>query len=86
MFKFKEFVFEADSEKTKVDEIKLELSKDFDAIKEAKKLKKQGDVNSEIASVNKQAEIYSRISNNLKALATEMKSNPAGKESKTTIY
>lgn len=86
MLKFKDFISEADSQKTKVDEIKLEISKNFDAIKEAKKLKKAGDVNSEITSINKQAELYSAISNNLKELATEMKANPGGKESKTTIY
>jgi hypothetical protein len=64
------------------------LSKKFDEISEAKKLKKEGDPNSEIASIDKQSAIYIEISALMKSLSTELKSNAANKDSggSTNIY
>lgn len=73
MLNFREFLIkEEDSDKTKVQEIKTNLSKKFDEIKDAKKSKNSRDPNSEIASINKQASIYQEISVLLKSLSAEM--------------
>jgi len=86
MLKFNEFLIkEADSDKTKIQEINTSISKKFDEIKDAKNSKKKGDTNSEIASINKQAGIYQEISVLLKSLSAEMqKSGTEG--TKDNIY
>jgi hypothetical protein len=90
MLNYKQFILvEAEtSNNTKAQTIKLELSKKFDEISEAKKLKKEGDPNSEIASIDKQSAIYIEISALMKSLSTELKSNAANKASggSTNIY
>lgn len=88
MLNFKQFLInEEDSAKTGVQKIKTQLSEKFDAISEAKKSKKPGDVNSEIDSINKQSVLYSEISALMKTLATEMKKVSADtKSSSETIY
>ena len=86
MLKFKEFLIkEADSDKTKVQEIKTNISQKFDEIKGAKYSKKKGDFNSEIASINKQASIYQEISVLLKSLSAEMQKSEA-EGTKDNIY
>ena len=81
MLKFKEFMLnEEDSARTKVQELKTELSQKFDEIKKAKDSKKPGDVASEIASINQQSKIYQEISLLMKTLSTEM-----GKVTKTPV-
>ena len=76
------------SDNTKAQSIKLELSKKFDEISDAKKLKKEGDPASEIASIDKQSAIYIEISALMKSLSAELKSNTANKASggSTNIY
>ena len=90
MLNYKQFILgEAEtSNNTKAQTIKLELSKKFDEISEAKKLKKEGDSNSEIASIDKQSAIYVEISALMKSLSAELKSNAANKASggSTNIY
>jgi flagellin-specific chaperone FliS len=76
MLNFKDFKLNEIEAKTKIQEIKLEISKKFDAIKEAKSIKKDGDVNSEIESIDKQAAIYTDISNLMKTLSAEIKKAP----------
>ena len=76
MLNFREFKINEIEGKTKIQEIKLEISKKFDAIKEAKAIKKDGDVNSETQSIDKQAAIYVEISNLMKSLSAEIKKNP----------
>jgi len=51
-------------------------------------LKKEGDPNSEIASIDKQSAIYVEISALMKSLSTELKNNAANKASggSTNIY
>lgn len=85
MLSFNEFKLAEASENTKIQEIKTEISKKFDEISEIKKAKKEGDVNSEIESINKQAAAYLQISNLMKSLSTEMK-NDATKGGSTNIY
>ena len=63
MLSFYEFMNEEDSEKTKVQQIKLDLAKKFDEISTAKGEKKPGDFDSEIKSIDKQSAIYLQISN-----------------------
>ena len=90
MLNYKQFILtEAEtSDNTKAQEIKLELSKKFDEISDAKKLKKDGDSASEIASIDKQSAIYVEISALMKSLSTELKSNAANKDKggSTNIY
>ncbi len=86
MLKFNEFLIkEADSDKTKVQEIKTNISQKFDEIKDAKNSKKRGDFNSEIASINKQASVYQEISVLLKSLSAEMQKSEA-EGTKDNIY
>jgi hypothetical protein len=90
MLKFREFVInEEDSQETKIQEIKTNLSQKFDAIKKAKESKKPGDSASEIASINQQAGIYQEISLLMKTLSSEIQKSNAGKNaaaSKENIY
>jgi CHASE3 domain sensor protein len=76
MLNFREFKMNEIEGKTKIQEIKLKISEKFDAIKEAKSLKKDGDSNSEIQSIDRQATIYMEISNLMKALSAEIKKTP----------
>ncbi len=85
MLSFYEFINEEDSDKTKVQQIKLDLAKKFDEITEAKGEKKPGDPASEIKSIDKQAAIYLQISNMMKLLSAEMKKAGTQKTS-TNIY
>jgi hypothetical protein len=88
MLNFKEFLInEADSPKTAAQKLKTQISEKFDAISEAKKSKKPGDVNSEIESINKQSALYAEISTLMKSLAAEIKKTSAEtKTSPETIY
>lgn len=80
MLNFDEFVVnEADSLHTKIERIKIQISETFDAIKEAKSLKKPGDINSEITSVTKQADLYAKIPNLMKSLVVALKDKAAAK-------
>jgi hypothetical protein len=72
------------SDNTKLQEIKLNIAKKFDDITEAKKLKKPGDRNSEILSVDKQAAIYLEISGLMKMLSGEMRKPTVTKPSTDT--
>ena len=84
MLKFREFVInEEDSQETKIQEIKTNLSQKFDAIKKAKESKKPGDSASEIASINQQAGIYQEISILMKTLSSEIQKSNAGKNAAT---
>lgn len=85
MLSFYEFMNEEDSDKTKVQQIKLDLAKKFDEISVAKGEKKPGDMQSEIKSIDKQAAIYLQISNMMKLLSAEMKKAGTQKSS-TNIY
>jgi hypothetical protein len=62
------FISEAESIDTLIKKQEEEISLKFDAIKEAKGMKKVGDIKSKIDSINKQAQIYTEISNSLKTL------------------
>ena len=74
MITFNSFrLLEAESEATKVQQLRLQLSQNFDEITEAKALKKEGDAASESASLDKQATVYIQISNTMKALSAEIK-------------
>ena len=85
MLSFGEFRLTEASNNTKAQEIKLQISKKFDEISDAKKTKKSGDPNSEADSIDKQAAAYSEISTLMKSLSAEIKSN-AGKGDSTNIY
>ena len=85
MLSFDEFRLTEASNNTKAQEIKLQISKKFDEISDAKKTKKSGDTNSEAESIDKQAAAYSEISTLMKSLSAEIKSN-AGKGDSTNIY
>jgi hypothetical protein len=81
MLNFKQFnaVNEADSTKTAVQKIKAQLSEKFDDIANAK-VHKQGDINAEVISLNKQAELYTEISALMKTLGGEIKKAEAAKK------
>lgn len=64
------FLNEEDSTDTLIKKSEENLSLKFDAIKAAKAMKKPGDMKSKIDSINKQAQIYIEISNNLKVLSS----------------
>lgn len=64
------FLNEADSTDTLIKKSEEDLSLKFDAIKDAKGMKKPGDIKSKIDSINKQAQLYIEISNNLKVLSS----------------
>jgi hypothetical protein len=64
------FIGEAESIDTLIKKQEEEISLKFDAIKEAKGMKKVGDIKSKIDSINKQSQIYIEISNSLKVLAS----------------
>lgn len=85
MLSFYDFINEEDSEKTKIQQIKLDLTKKFDEIVTAKNEKKQGDTNSEIKSIDKQAALYVEISNMMKLLSAEIKKAGTTKKS-TNVY
>jgi hypothetical protein len=85
MLSFNEFRLSEASENTKAQEIKLEIAKKFDEISEIKKSKKEGDVNSEVDGLNKQAAAYLQISNLMKSLSAEIKAS-AAKGGSTNIY
>ena len=85
MLSFGEFRLTEASNNTKAQEIKLQISKKFDEISDAKKTKKSGDPNSEAESIDKQSAAYSEISTLMKSLSAEIKSN-AGKGDSTNIY
>jgi hypothetical protein len=90
MLKFNEFLInEADGVQTKIEKLKLKLSENFDAIKEAKKIKKPGDPSSEITSLTKQADLYSDVSSVMKSLIAALKekeADKAAKPEKPTLY
>ena len=90
MLKFDEFLInEADGLQTKIEKLKVKLSENFDAIKEAKKMKKPGDPASEITSLTKQADLYSDVSSVMKSLIAVLKekeANKAAKPEKPTLY
>lgn len=87
MLKFSQFLLqEAESDKTKAQEIKTNLSKKFDEIKDAKDAKDPKDPNSEIASINKQAAIYQEISVLLKSLSAVLQKSKAEPTAKDNIY
>jgi hypothetical protein len=85
MLSFYDFINEEDSEKTKVQKIKLDLAKKFDEISISKGEKKPDDLNSEIKSIDKQAALYMEISNMMKLLSVEIKKAGTTKKS-TNIY
>ena len=87
MLKYKDFVLqEAESDQTALQEIKAKLSEKFDAIKTAKNLKKKGDLNSEMVSINQQAAIYTEIASLMKNLGVELKKGIAQGQTKENIY
>jgi len=90
MLKFDEFLInEADGVQTKIEKLKVKLSENFDAIKEAKKMKKPGDPASEITSLTKQADLYAEISPVMKSLIAALKEKEADKAAnpgKPTLY
>jgi hypothetical protein len=74
MITFNSFrLLEDESEATRVQQLRLELSQKFDEITDAKALKKEGDPASEGASLDKQSAIYVEISNIMKGLSAEIK-------------
>ena len=91
MLSFREFfIGEAtEGQGTKIEKIKLDISKSFDEISDAKKLKKPGDPNSDIASVDQQSALYTKIAAQMKLLSAEMKKDLAASKTgknKPTIY
>jgi hypothetical protein len=84
MLNFKDFKMNEIEGKGRVQEIKLEITKKFDDIKEAKASKKEGDVNSEVTSIDKQALLYAEISGLMKELSAEIKKLP--KDESSNIY
>jgi len=62
------FINEAESTDTLIKKEEENLSLKFDSLKDAKGLKKLGDIKSKIDSINKQSQIYIEISNSLKLL------------------
>jgi hypothetical protein len=77
------FINEAESTDTLIKKAEEDLSLKFDSLKEAKALKKPGDIKTKIDSINKQSQIYIEISNGLKTLgalyqkkSTEKKEEP----------
>lgn len=76
MLNFNEFrLQEADTQATAIQKLRTQISEKFDAIEDAKNLKKQGNVNSEVDSINKQAALYAEISNLMKTLAASIKTS-----------
>lgn len=92
MLNFSEFMLNeaeptsTDPSKVKVEKIKMDVTKEFDNIAVAKKMKKPNDLNSEILSITKQADSYSKISNSLKNLAIELKKSSVKPQGSTEIY
>ena len=81
------FINEAESTETLIKKAEENLSLKFDSLKEAKALKKPGDIKTKIDSINKQSQIYIEISNQLKALgalyqkkSTEKKEEPGSSD------
>ena len=74
MLNFKEFsLIEEETIKTKIEQTKLNISKNFDLIKDSKELVNNGkDLNTEIAELKKQAGYYSEISKNMITLSQQM--------------
>lgn len=64
------FINEAESTDTLIKKEEENLSLKFDSLKDAKGLKKLGDIKSKIDSINKQSQIYIEISNSLKLLGS----------------
>jgi hypothetical protein len=62
------FINEAESTDTLIKKAEEGISLKFDGIREAKAMKKPGDIKSKIDSINKQSQIYIEISNGLKTL------------------
>ncbi len=84
MITFNSFrLLEEESEATKVQQLRLQLSQNFDEIAEAKLIKKEGDHASEAASLDQQAAVYIKISNTMKALSAEIKKQPKTVETTT---
>lgn len=76
MLNYNEFkIHEAETKLTQIQKIKTQISEKFDAISEAKKLKKPGDLNSEINSITQQSTLYAEISTLMKSLAAEIKAS-----------
>ena len=76
MLNYNEFkIHEAETKLTQIQQIKTQISEKFDAISEAKKLKKPGDLNSEINSITQQSTLYAEISTLMKSLAAEIKAS-----------
>lgn len=76
MLSYNEFkIHEAETKLTQIQKIKTQISEKFDAISEAKKLKKPGDLNSEINSITQQSTLYAEISTLMKSLAAEIKAS-----------
>ena len=82
MLKYKEYaeslLNEADLQQTKIEKIKLDITKELDKIKAskdalAKRTPAQKNVQMEIDSINLQSVSYAKISNLLKQLSVEMK-------------
>jgi hypothetical protein len=76
MLNFEEFrLSEAETKLTTIQKIKTQISEKFDAINNAKKTKKPGDMNSEVNSIIAQSTLYSEISAMMKTLAAEIKAS-----------
>ncbi len=85
MLNFKEyFLNEADLQQTKMEKIKLDITKEFDKIKGSKdalekRTPAQKNMQMEIDSINLQALSYAKISNLMKQLSVEMKKDMQNK-------
>ena len=77
MITFNSFrLLEEESEATKIQQLRLQLSQNFDELTAAKSIKKEGDPASEAASLDQQAAVHIKVSNTMKALSAEIKKQP----------
>ena len=85
---FEQFLLlEAEEDKVKLNNLRSQISKSFSDIEKAKKAKKPNDLNSEIASINNQANAYIKIANLMKALANELRKSATGpKKAEAPLY
>ena len=80
-------IIEEEGTETKISKIKVEIAAKFDEITEAKSMKKPGDINTDIQSLDKQSLIYSQISILMKKLSSEIRGKESGTDkSDKTVY
>lgn len=91
MLNFKNFVInEAENQQTRIEKLKLDITKEFDKIKGskdalAKRTPAQKNMQMEIDSINLQSISYAKISTLMKQLSVEMKKDMQTKAKTKTV-